>query len=535
MRSLELEVIGQNQETYVPKEELDRVGVGLDHPVVGKFVAVHEHMQSLRIPFDALPTIVQDTYVHEYKDGVLVEDTNFKGDRLRVGVDYFLGRYDGSPRSVKQNITSAIYHETKGVEPWRIMKSLVYKNPEGELAILHLRGDRKVDENFLKAHRLERVDDISSYGWEYGVVSPFVKKPESVELKEYWDPDLINAETRRGDDVVFTSSGVPEYYLAFDVRKYLQARFKTSNPKEFTEAFSLPDIEVPRKIAKRNIYIWTGDSTIDGLLLATGVADAVTAESVRDKVHFGDRGPAYVVRGDPRLAATMNVKEHKAELEALAETIEEIFDPARQGESPPVLLLSSIAANAAMGDILTTKEGYKYIGSKQVVESHLLALQEEGVTIDSEVLIALPSQYESGYSAFDGKILTESQQVDSDIKARIIACVNGAKAKGGNPVGAAEVTVDFYRMIEEQLKKSEKELDQMKGKNFAIVVGVSDLVRLLQRHHAQQIPKIFSVFKSSDPAAVARDIRGASPEKIRLILILSTDLLAKAAAKAVFE
>ncbi len=451
---------------------------------------------------------------------------------FKYGIDYLFGKYRGKPQSVEQNAGAAFYQKKQGVEIWRIMKSVAFAAPTDRFVIVHVRGDRTIDETAL-AHLLGcgKADlmrgDVNSLGLEYGTVNPFVRRSVNPVL-HIFDRDLIEGQDYPNDDIVLTSSGDPQFYVAFDVRRYLTA---TTDCAGEQVVFALTGKHVPswRIVARRRVIIIGGDSGVDTFDFSKLMLHTLRQKLEKDKAYFGDRSLARVdTRSDPALAGSIDTAVYGKQLRArVVEMAAELQKAAEQRGTSPIVTFSSMAMHGAAGEILRETRGIEYVGPQEALLQILSSLEATNVEIIHTALLGLSSAYDKELSAFAGDVLNRTLPADDNVKRQIEEFVHDCKT------GKAQAT-KFYETVKKILQRATRgKIDTLRNRNVAIILGASELEMFANTDRSA--PEDFSVIKSNDATVVAAQIAKTSADKIRLVLIRPIQAVAELIAQKTLE
>lgn len=518
----------------------EQLGINYDDPVVDRFTEISARFASLRLPIMFLSPEQQRLILptSELRQGDVYRpqyDENLSPPDFSYGVDYFFGQYKGRPRSVRENAAAAIYEGRQGVELWRIMKSVAFSTPNDPLVIAHLRGDREIDKTKLadilsiNEAGLARAD-VSKLGLEYGTINPFADA--SVPIRHIFDRDLIDGTDYPNDDVVFTSSGDPRFYVGFDARRYLKAILQGAI-RFGTHEISQAEENSERVIARKPIIVVGGDSGKDTARFGDTLTTAITQELDRKNAYFGDRSlPELDLLSDPKLAGSIDTGLYGRALQShMARVIDKINASLGDRRHPPIVTFSSMAMHGIAGEMLNQVDGIEYVGPKQTVEDILEGLSNQQIEIAHTILLGLPSAYDSRVSAFAGKILDNSLPVSTDVRGKIQEFIKDCKTNQVDPM-------KFYQIVEQVLRdgtgQMKGEVTSAQGKNVLVILGASELEGFIARFH--QVPKSFADIKSGKPALITEEISKVSDNaKVRLVLIQPGQALTEAIVQKTLE
>ena len=540
--SMPIETPNQAPEQTGPRapkwqEELGlKSGVPEDDAAIASFQAISKIFSGLRLPAPGQKDEGSQRdrlshWTHPKKPSG--EPDPEDGNDFRYGIDYFFGKNSGKPESVFQNAKTAQFQGRKGVELWRIMKSVALLIPNIGLIIAHVRGDQQVDtEALAKIFGCNEWDitsanpeALTALGVEHGTVNPFVQKREG--LRHVFDRDLVEGAKYPGDDVVFTSSGDQRFYVGFDVRRYLEATSpETAGGVNLKTRISKIESMSSRVIARRPIVLLGGDSGIDTAGLSQTLMAAVTKKLEEHKAHFGDRSlPRITTESDPNLAGSIDTKLYGSAIrEHMLNIVGKLQESSGKRAAKPLVTFNSMAMHGVAGDILRGIEGIEYIGPKEAVEEVLGELKKQGVEIAHTVLLGLSSVYDKERSAFAGEILEKAAPVDGNTKILLQTLVDEVKVGKPTPKNFD----DIVRKVLGRVAQGRAE-EKLLGQNIVIVLGASELESFADT--AYKAPEQYVVIKSNDAAAIAAELASAPADKIRLILIQPGKAVADMIAK----
>src|SRR3989344_1018569 len=414
------ETAAANSEGSMPKWQKD-LGLKAGHSVIPKLAAISDFFAGLSLPLQALPRAEADETVRRFRqrDDSQPHKPDFEYDK-----DYFFGRNEGEPDSVRLNAQAAWYEERQGVELWRILKSVAFVTPNKNLVLVHLRGDRDVNKTALaEMLGFQETDlgqaNLEELGVEYGTVSPFIRNA-NVPIRHVFDRDLVDGKDYPRDDIVFASPGDKRFYVGFEVRKYLKAETQTSGVIERAN-ISLQSQDSPRIVARRRIAIIGGDSSIDTSNLKSLVATTITDSLQEKELYYGDRSlPDIDDISTRRLSGSINAALHGPQLRSVAREIaseiqektpQEQFLPRGQ-DSRIITTFSSMAMHTTAGKELRKMEGIEYVGPQEAVNNELLELKKRGVDVTHTILVGLSAAHDRNDSAFGQDILDTTLPVD---------------------------------------------------------------------------------------------------------------------------
>ena len=499
-----------------------QLGLKPGDPAIAKLESITKFLESLKLSILDFPVEQRGDILekdHLAKQGGPTVKPDFK-----YGKDYFFGAYKGRPQGVEQNAVTAQYQGRQGVELWRVMKSVAFATPDQKFAIAHVRGDREVDTAGL-ARRLqvEEADltaaDVSSLGVERGTVNPFISGfqpwiPDSDPRVRHWfDSDLVEGKNYPGSDMVITSSGDPRFFVGFDIRRFLKAIYRVkASDATFNISKEKPN-SPERIVARRPVTVIGGDSTKDTASFQIQIAASITDTLKAHEVYFGDRSlPPLDSKSDPGLAGSIDTDLYAEELQThVAEIVQKLKRPAVQGGPLPIVTFSSMAMHGIGGPILRDMEGVEYVGPKEALIPILDELAKQDVKIAHTMLLGLPSVYDSERSAFAGEISVNALPINDNVERQLLSFVQECKT------GRANSETFYTKIVGAVLRQITKgQIDALKDKNVAIILGASELESFANTFHA--VPEPYAIIKSNDPKIIAEKI-ARNPDRIRLILI----------------
>lgn len=529
------------------------LGLNTDKPenaaVIERFAGITRLFQELRLPLFALPKEKADA-LWPHQEGTTVERPKDWPPDFTYGPDYFFGRYKGHPTTIEQNAQAAMYHGDQGVPVWAVLKSVAYAIPGTDrMVFVHLRGDRKVDGakvaqlmGFPNLEELPMAEktQLEALGLESGTVNPLVA--DSPNIRHVFDRDLVAGNDYPESDLVFTSSGNKSFYVGFDVRKYIQAKYQ-NHVLRVNDVSEVSEPGPKRLAARRPIFVIGGDSPADawryGEIIGRDIVDLLLREDIDQ--YFGDQSSPkhFRVFSESEIAGSIDTALYGAALQAY---IRDIIVPELKrfsSENPnarPLIAYGSFAMEGIAGEnILGQVEGIEYVGSRGVVENLLASLRKERVAIAYTLLLGLSSAYDKDRSAFAGKILESVPNVSGSVREKIQTLVQNCKK--GKP-GTAEKVL-LYQAIEGVLRGAEAgnssapNLQALKDKTVMVIDSASELENFVSDDWDQideptpvknQTRPDFLVIRSNDPNVIKEEIRKARAtkaqrEKIRIVFI----------------
>lgn len=494
-----------------------QLGLQPGEPAGARLAAISQTLASLNFPADCLGS----PRSAEPQDTARKKAEN---EPPRYGIDYFFGRYQGRPQSVQQNAIAAIYHGRQGVELWRIMKSVALRTSDQRVIIAHVRGDRKIDETALAnavnvQDRILTIADVSVFGVEYGTVNPFIDHPE-INVSHIFDADLVGGPEYPNDDILFTSSGDPRFYVGFDIRCYLAAILKRTDE---TPIFPISKPEYPRIFARRRIQILGGDSGLDTFDFSKIILSVLRRKLEQRNAYFGDRSlPRIDARSDPRLAGSIDTALHELALRRYVNEIAAEFrGSVEQGLVGPIVSFSSMAMHGVAGMLLRETKWIEYIAPREAVLQILSGLKDLNVDIAHVVLLGLSSAYDNERSAFAGEILRTSMPMDDNVRRQLHEFVYDCKKEQAS-------SRDFLNIVRKLLQRATRgNIQALGNKNVVIILGASELETFITMD-SNSSPD-FAFIRSNEPRLIAAEVVGA-PNKIRLIFIRPSQAVAQAIA-----
>jgi prolyl-tRNA editing enzyme YbaK/EbsC (Cys-tRNA(Pro) deacylase) len=504
-----------------------QLGLQPNDSALPKLAAVSKLFSDLILPIHALLKERRDDAFRRELQRRVNEDRaeNPEEQDFKYGEDYFFGKYKGRPLNIAQNAANAMYEGRQGVEMWRIMKSVAFATADKKLVIAHVRGDRQVDTAGLASILGVNETDLTSaneemlasLGVEHGTVNPFV--PVSSQVSHVFDRDLVSGADYPGDDTVFTSSGDPRFFVAFDVRRYLVALDKTTATMATVE-ISKDESESSRIVARRPVTVIGGDSGIDADNFSKSIKEIITRKLQERGAYFGDRSlPDVATESNRNLAGSIDTEAYGDTLRVEVGKIVEKLKKSLEPEKPiPIVTFRSMAMHGIAADILRDAKGIEYVGPQEAIGQELIELAKRDVEVAHTMLLGLDSVYDKDRSAFAGDILGKALPVNVNVRRSIQELVQDCKTDQGNPE-------KFYKnVIDTVLRQTTKgQIDTLKNKNVAIILGASELESFISTLESfantdEKVQATFAVITSNDPAAIATEAAKA-PDKIRLILI----------------
>lgn len=532
MNELELQM-GRSIE--IPGFNPQRLGIEPADPIMDRFAVIHAHFAGLALPLSVLPEPQKHHILkrHNLPLGRPEDEDTFFPPDFTYGVDYFFGKYQGSPRSVRENAAAAIYHGRTGVEIWRIMKSVAFATPHDPLVVVHLRGDRTIDKFALcevlgiQISDLQRADIKTQGIVEYGTVNPFLTGVNS-KARHIFDSDLVIGDDYPDDDTVFTSSGDVRFYVGFDIRRYLISHFNFEWPSRFMPSVSLQESNLPRSVARRPVVVIGGDSGIDTANFGQTIMSKIIEVLKEKRQYFGDRSlPRLELSSDPKIAGSIDTGIYGVVLRKyIGQVKERLIQASATQRRTPIVTFSSMAMHGIAGDMLRNVDVIEYLGPREVVTQKLEELKEQDVDVANTILLGLPSAYDREVSAFSGEILDAALSVNNDIKQQIQNFVQECKTEEADPL-------KFYQIIEKILRNRVGDIDSLTGRNVVVVLGASELESFAKKFH--KIPKTFEFIKPIDTNTIVRLIGNSSDSKIRLIVVSPIQSLAQVIAEKTLE
>ncbi len=548
---------GNIDRTAPPKWQTD-LGLKPDDPAIPRLTAIDSFFRALHLPAlhqspqrlaalfpSALPTARerQELDAHKASPTWALRDAP-ENDDFQYGPDYLIGPYKGRPQTIDQNTQNAYYQlKEAGVEPWRILKSVAFTTPDKGVVMIHLRGDRNVDEAALAqrlgVEKLEMADaeTLEKFGVHHGTVNPLIAA--TPQVRHIFDGDLVEGKDYPQDDRVFTSSGDERFYVGFDVRRYLKAT-------RMTGSISVADVsqspEQLRVFVRRPIKVIGGDSGKDTFNFSAFLLETITDRLKKAKAYFGDRSVSKVdTSSDPTLAGSIDTDKFGAELRVrVAEIARDLQKSAARDGTRPIVTFSSMAMHGIAGPILRTVEGIEYVGPQEALEDTLEKLTSRDIEMSLTVLLGLSSAYDKDRSAFAGPILEKTIPSDQNVGRLIQELVESCKKGEGKP----EQFFDNDKILDKMLRKGMKgKVQELRGKNVLVVLGASELegfAAKLEEYAAQdnEAGKMFAVIRSNDPETIAskvEEISAHAPGKIRLILMQPGQAVAELIARKTLE
>jgi len=513
------------------------------------------------------PSSLKLLQMAEVVPDILPASRNININPFTYGNDYSFGINDnsvGEVLKVEDNAERAIFQGERGVENWRTIKTIAYKlhhteqtrDPLAEIGevvdevvFVHLRGDREVDTVALAKHlnlkerglQLSKAD-IEKYGLKRGTLSPLSEIDSNLEVdaRHIFDLDLIGGDDFPGDDLVLTSSGDPRFYLALDIRRYIEL---VKGINFDLESVSMPMEKKERAFVSRDVEVITGDppsSDLDVLIKKN-----VGAELTARKGNFGNRslGKTKLI-SDSEAALSVDVVKNEIALRAFY--ADKLGNHAGHTGEPVLVLTSSVAseriaseeAEKINGDEVVKK--VEVVRRQEAIENYLKYLESQGMEIERTLLMGLPSVYDPKHSPFKQEFLGD-KGVSDGFKGAIQDII--AKNIADHNSGRKEAKIDsltVYKIIQEELINIARDgnLDNLKGKTVAIVLGVSDIDSLLSAHHsmpkAKQTGIMFLTPRSSSEMIGEWGAVDKNPDfddKIRVVLISPNHALAKLTAE----
>jgi len=526
-----------SEAVQIPRWQKD-LGLKPDDPAIPQLTAISKHFQGLQLPpfFQSrarLAALTPSRLLTDREQAELLQAQSSptwalrespENPDFRYGVNYFFGQNKGQPQSVPQNALAARFQEVeRGVELWRIMKSVAFSTPDKKIVIAHVRGDCEVDMAMLASRvGVNETDltraDVSTLGVEYGTVNPFI--PASEQVEHVFDRDLVDGKEYPCDDIVFTSPGDPRFYVGFDVKRYVRAISQMTATMATVGISKKIEPEKQRVVARRPITILGGDSTGDTANFKKQVATSVTESLEKHDAYFGDRSlPIIDAKSDPAFAGSINTDLYGETLKDHVADVADELKNALAHEGPrPLVAFSSRAMDGVGGQMLRQVEGIEYIGSQEALAQILDALAKQNVGISRDILLGLPSAYDKERSAFAGSILDNALPVNVNVRRSIQEFVQDCKKEEGNPE-------KFYKnIVDTVLRQATKgQLDTLKNENIAVILGASELESFAgaledYANTNEKIRATFAVIKSNDPTTIVAEV-AKTPDKIRLILI----------------
>ena len=156
-------------------------------------------------------------------------------------------------------------------------------------------------------------------------------------------------------------------------------------------------------------------------------------------------------------------------------------------------------------------EGVEYVGPKEALIPILDELAKQDVKIAHTMLLGLPSVYDSERSAFAGEISVNALPINDNVERQLLSFVQECKT------GRANSETFYTKIVGAVLRQITKgQIDALKDKNVAIILGASELESFANTFHA--VPEPYAIIKSNDPKIIAEKI-ARNPDRIRLILI----------------
>jgi prolyl-tRNA editing enzyme YbaK/EbsC (Cys-tRNA(Pro) deacylase) len=485
-------------------------------PAAAKLATISKMFAGSTLPVEDFPPEQRDEVLsgeQQSREPALGPRKAHEGTHFKYGIDYFFGKYQGKPQSVKQNAVAAIYQRRQGVELWRIMKSVALAIPNKKIIIAHVRGDRKIDEEALaRVLEIEKTDlkraDVNLLGVEYGTVNPFIEQ-KVVSVSHIFDLDLIEGSDYPNDDIVFTSSGDPRFYVGFDVRRYLMA---IPEPKRWISDITENQLETPRFIARRKVIVIGGDSGIDTFDFSKMILNGLRQTLEKSEAYYGDRSLAQIdAISDPGLGGSIDTALYGKQLRArVVKIVTQLQNISEQQKPPPIISFSSMAMHGVAGEMLRDMEGIEYIGPREALNKILAELKKLNVEIAHTALLGLSSAYDKERSAFAGEVLGSVLPVDENVMRQIQKFVHDCKTDRADPE-------EFYETIKKILQRAARgKIDTLINKNITIILGASELEIFVSGDDKTR--EMFAIIKSNNPASIATEIAKAS-DKIRLIFI----------------
>lgn len=532
----------------------DQFGIKPEDPVLERFSAISATFAKLRLPITFLAPeyqrqIMPKTSELRAGDVYNPDESNLPPD-FRYGIDYFFGQYKGNPSTITQNAEAAIYHGRQGVPVWSLLKSVAYTIPGTDrIIIAHVRGDRKVDT--AKMARSYGVDDLpmateeqlNSLGLERGTVNPLL--PDLPNVEHVFDRDLVDGDDYPGSDMVFTSSGDHRFFVGFDIRKYLRAKsglYARQTTREITE----PEEGSKRIVARKPVFVLGGDSLDDALAYGQVIGRDITQLLIAHNQYFGDQSVTKLrVLSDPEIAGSINTELYGPALrdyikgQTVPELTRSVTD---EGRIKPLVTFGSFAMEGIAGDILEETEGIEYVGSKGVVEDILASLKTAGIEPKYSLLLGLDSAYDPETSAFSGKILDESPNINPNVR-KIIQTLTQDYKTGLVEKAKSKVFQMFEATLRGTANAAGIPFESLQGQVVAGVVAVSELEGLMRQWN--QLPdddeknrdkynNMFAVIRSNDPAVIKAEvdrIRAEDGKKIILAFISPKQAVAETIAQ----
>src|SRR3989344_2700859 len=338
-------------------------------PAIEKLEAIAKIFDNLKLSVAHL-SLEKRRAIHEKDRGKLsglADEPDFK-----YGIDYFFGKYQGKPLSVEQNAAAAQYQGRKGVEKWRILKSVAFAAPDKGVIIAHVRGDRVVDTATLASGTdlsAANAETLKALGVEFGTVNPFIPVSDR-PIQHVFDSDLVTGKDYPADDMVFTSSGDPRFYVGFDVQRYLRAVAKVEpNRSPLVHQISEKDTDSPERIiARRPITVIGGDSGNDTARFGQMVLSTVIRRLDEKKAFYGDRSAPHIdLKLDPRFASSIDTLLYGSELRAHVKQVADQLQKSTGPEKVPIVTFASMAMHGIGGPILRRTKGIEYIGPQEAL------------------------------------------------------------------------------------------------------------------------------------------------------------------------
>jgi len=542
----------QGEQANVPKWQRD-LELKSDDPALPKLNAIVALFDGLTMPEHflspvrqlksiVLPTNRQSRDLADYEVARRERGVDWDEAEFKYGVDYFFGINDGTPEGAEQNAETALYQSRKGVELWRVMKSVAFSLPDNTVAIVHVRGDREIDTAALaNVLKVEASDlgpaDAKQFGEGYGTVNPFIQH-SALQIRHVFDRDLVAGKEFPNDDTVFTSPGDKRFYVGFDIHRYLQAThnyYPTAVPVSYEICKKIESIP-ERVIARRPVGVFGGDPTIDTASYGQQIAASITSELEKHvsygnhSSYFGDRSlPPIEIKSNPTLAASIDTARYAEALRAsVGKIIAEFQKPAHSDIRPlPIVTFSSMAMHGAGGPLLRTIKDAEYVGPQEALKMIMDGLKNRNIEIAHTALLGLDSAYDEERSAFTGDILDNAAETDQNARNQIQAFIKVCKT------GKAD-SEEFYKIVKKVLGRAAqgKIEDKLKGKNVLVILGASELETFATM--SDKVPDNFAMIRSHDPNVIAEEI-AKYPDKPRLILIRPGQAVADLIAKKTIE